>query len=85
MFSEDYERQLLEMHQRTYDRLTELAEERAEKPPWIQQKDIPNYYKGLSNGTLAKYEALGLKRHSPINGGNVFYSTKELDSFMARH
>ena len=82
MFSESYEQELLKQHQETYQRMVELAEKQAQKPPFIQQKNISKYYDGISIGTLGKYEKQGLKRYEPIEGGNVFYYTKELDRFM---
>lgn len=82
MFSENYERELLKQHQEAYQRMVELAEKQAQKPPFIQQKNISKYYDGISIVTLGKYERMGLKRFEPISGGNVFYYTKELDRFM---
>lgn len=82
MFSEDYEQELLKQQQETYIKMLELAEEQAQKPPFIQQKDVSKYYLGISIGTLLKYEKMGLKRCEPVEGGNVFYYTKELDRFM---
>lgn len=82
MFSEDYEQELLKQQQKVYMKLLELAEKQAQKPPFIQQKNVSKYYDGVSIGTLLKYEKNGLKRYEPISGGNVFYYTKELDRFM---
>lgn len=82
MFSESYERELLKQHKETYQRMVELAEKQAQKPPFIQQKNVTKYYDDISIGTLLKYEKMGLKRYEPVEGGNVFYYTKELDRFM---
>lgn len=82
MFSFEYEQELLKQHQQTYQRMIELAEQQVQKPPFIQQKNVSKYYDGVSIGTLLKYEKNGLKRYEPIEGGNVFYYTKELDRFM---
>lgn len=82
MFSEDYEQELLKQHRETYSRMLELVELQAQKPPFIQQKNVSKYYDGISIATLLKYERNGLKRYEPISGGNVFYYTKELDRFM---
>lgn len=82
LFSEDYERELLRKHQETYEKMIELVEKQAQKPPFIQQKNVSKYYDGVSIGTILKYEKMGLKRYEPVEGGNVFYYTKELDRFM---
>lgn len=82
MFSEAYEQELLKQHQETYAKMLELVEVQSQKPPFIQQKNVPKYYDGISIATLLKYEKKGLKRYEPISGGNVFYYTKELDRFM---
>ncbi|UDM74020.1 hypothetical protein [Vagococcus fluvialis] len=82
MFSEDYEQELLKQHRETYAKMLKLVEAQAQKPPFIQQKNVPKYYDGISIATLLKYEKNGLKRYEPISGGNVFYYTKELDRFM---
>lgn len=82
MFSEDYEQELLKQHRETYAKMLDLVENQVQKPPFIQQKNVSKYYDGVSVGTLLKYEKNGLKRYEPIEGGNVFYYTKELDRFM---
>ena len=81
-FSIEYEQELLKQHRETYQRMIELVEQQVQKPPFIQQKDVSNYYKGISVGTLIRYERQGLKRSEPVEGGSVWYATSELDRFM---
>ncbi|MDT2849722.1 hypothetical protein P7H60_11275 [Vagococcus carniphilus] len=85
MFSDSYEQELLKQHRETYAKMLELVEQQAQKPPFIQQKDVSNYYKGISVGTLLRYERQGLKRSEPVEGGSVWYATSELDRFMLEH
>lgn len=82
IFSSEYEYELLELHQRTYQKMLELAEQRISKPVFIQKCNVNKYYDGVSAGTLERYEELGLKRHQPVEKGLVFYHTRELDRFM---
>lgn len=82
MFSHEYEQQLLKQHQEAYQRMVELAEKQAERPPFIQQKNVTKYYDNVSINSILKYERMGLKRYEPVPGGSVFYYTKELDRFM---
>lgn len=85
MFSKDYEARVFEEQKRVFDQLLKLSEQRVLKPEFIKKKNVKKYYDDISDDTLRKYEKLGLKRHEPIEGGNVFYHTKELDRFMLSH
>lgn len=85
VFSDNYEQKLLEEQKEIFSKWIQLAEQLAEKPRFIQQKNVTKYYEGVSIGTLLKYERLGLKRCEPVADGKVYYYTKELDRFMLEH
>lgn len=85
VFSSWFEKLLISLLEKYFETFLKLAEERASKPKFIKQKNISDYYDGCSVDTLAKYEEKGLKRCEPIEGGNVFYSTEELDRFMLKY
>lgn len=85
VFSNWFEKLLLNLLEKYFDRFLQLAEERANKPEFIQQKSVPRYYEGVSMPTLKKYEKLGLKRCEPVEGGNIYYQASELDRFMLLH
>lgn len=82
VFSNWFEKLLLNLLEKYFDRSLQLAEERVNKPVFIQQKNVPLYYDGVSLPTLKKYEDLGLKRCEPVEGGNIYYPVSELDRFM---
>ncbi len=62
-----------------------LAEQSIEKPEFIQQKDVPKYFGGISINTILSFESKGLKRCEPISGGKIYYHRKELERFMLDH
>ncbi|MBO0421400.1 hypothetical protein [Enterococcus plantarum] len=79
VFSNWFENSLLNLLEKYFDKFTELAEARVNKPRFIKQKNALKYYDGINAATLKKYESLGLKRCEPIEGGVVYYQTSELD------
>ncbi|WP_348920152.1 hypothetical protein [Enterococcus rotai] len=82
VFSNWFEKLLLNLLEKYFDKFTELAEARVDKPGFIKQKNALKYFDDIDAATLKKYESLGLKRCEPIEGGIVFYQTSELDRFM---
>ncbi|MBO0467555.1 hypothetical protein JZO73_08410 [Enterococcus plantarum] len=82
IFSNWFENSLLNLLEKYFDKFTELAEIRVNKPRFIKQKNTLKYYDGIDAATLKKYELLGLKHCEPIESGVAYYQTSELDRFM---
>lgn len=85
LFSKEFEQQLLEESQVIFEKMLNLAEQSVEKPEFIQQKDVPKYFGGISINTVLSFETKGLKRCEPISGGKIYYHRKELERFMLDH
>lgn len=67
LFSKEFEQKLLEESQVIFEKMLNLAEESAEKPEFIQQKDVPKYFGGININTVLSFESKGLKRCEPIS------------------
>lgn len=85
LFSKEFEQKLLEESHVIFEKMLNLAEKSAEKPEFIQQKDVPKYFGGISINTILSFESKGLKRCEPISGGKIYYHRKELERFMLDH
>ncbi len=85
VFSKEFEQKLLEESQVIFEKMVNLAEQSVEKPEFIQQKDVPKYFGGISINTILSFESKGLKRCEPISGGKIYYHRKELERFMLDH
>ncbi|MBL1225849.1 hypothetical protein [Enterococcus sp. BWR-S5] len=85
LFSKEFEQKLLEESQVIFEKMLNLAEQSVEKPEFIQQKDVPKYFGGISINTVLSFETKGLKRCEPISGGKIYYHRKELERFMLDH
>ncbi|MGM0219047.1 hypothetical protein [Enterococcus sp. AZ126] len=83
MFSSEFEQKLFNYIKQVHMDMLRRAEMQANNlPEFIKQKNVENYYDGISINTLHKYEQHGLKRCKPIEDGSVYYQKKELERFM---
>lgn len=83
VFSSWFESLLIAKLGNLFDRFIELSKQYNEKG-FIKRENALKYYDDISEGTLIKYENMGLKRYQPIAKGTVFYSREELNKFMLR-
>ncbi|WP_086348501.1 hypothetical protein [Candidatus Enterococcus clewellii] len=85
VFSRWFENKLLDLVEKLFNRFMSMKEQQTTPAGFIKQKNALKFYDGIDAKTLSEYEALGLKRCEPIEGGNVFYEIAELKRFMRKY
>lgn len=83
IFSDLFEKEMIESIIKLVDQYLLVHENQADSG-FIKRENALKYFDDISEGTLIKYERLGLKRYQPIEKGTVFYSKEELNKFMMK-
>lgn len=84
LFSESFEKELISKIFSLVRQSLELSQSNDQRG-FIKRENAQAYFDSISEGTLIKYEDLGLKRYQPVEGGTVFYRKEDLDEFMLQY